>query len=85
MFSKGMLNSRKLRGPKEVSEGKSWQSQVLGRIYYLKFDSYEDKYFFWIQEPDETKDSNIVEQVNKIINFDEEKAALEASNKPKNQ
>ena len=27
-----------------------------GRIYYLHFNSFDEKYFFWLQEPDETKD-----------------------------
>lgn len=54
---------------------------LLGRIYYLKFDSYEDKYFFWIQEPDQTKDSNLVTQVNKIINLDEEEIAAQEASK----
>lgn len=48
-----------------------------GRIYYLRFQSYEDKHFFWIQEPDENKDTRIAKQVNDIINFDEEEEAAQ--------
>merc|ERR1711935_36745 len=42
-----------------------------GRIFHLNFADFDDKYFFWLQEPDQSKDDHIVKQVNDIINFDE--------------
>lgn len=42
-----------------------------GRVYYLHFNSYEDKYFFWMQEKDETKDEDICKRVNALINWEE--------------
>ena len=41
-----------------------------GRVYYLHFQSFEDRYFFWMQEPDETKDKDFVKQLNELINSD---------------
>ena len=43
-----------------------------GRIYLLSFLSFDDKYFFWLQEPDYTKDSEFVEKVNRVINLQED-------------
>lgn len=42
----------------------SWQ----GRVYYLHFHSFEDKYFFWLQNAEETEDKNLVKQLNELIN-----------------
>lgn len=41
-----------------------------GRVFYLKFESYDEKFFFWIQEKDTTKDDDICKRVNDLINFD---------------
>ncbi len=43
-----------------------------GRIYYLSFLTYEDKYFFWMQEPDQSKDADLAKAVQKVIDFNEE-------------
>lgn len=48
----------------------NWQP-LIGRIFHLNFGDYDDKYFFWMQEPDESKDDQVMKQVNDIINFDE--------------
>lgn len=48
---------------------------LVGRIYYLSFQSYDDKYFFWIQEPDQSKDQDLMTQVQKVIDFNEEEEA----------
>jgi 26S proteasome regulatory subunit N13 len=39
-----------------------------GRIFMLKFESYEDKYFFWMQTPDESEDEVFVKKLNDAIN-----------------
>jgi len=44
-----------------------------GRIYYLFIKEWDMKMFFWMQEPDESKDDTLAKQVNDIINFDEAK------------
>ncbi len=44
-----------------------------GRIYMLRFTSFEDKYFFWMQHPDETEDRVFMNKVNEYINTDLDK------------
>eukprot|EP01016_Furgasonia_blochmanni_P044334 TRINITY_DN6153_c0_g2_i1.p1 TRINITY_DN6153_c0_g2~~TRINITY_DN6153_c0_g2_i1.p1 ORF type:complete len:255 (-),score=60.30 TRINITY_DN6153_c0_g2_i1:295-1059(-) len=39
-----------------------------GRVFLLSFKDNEDKYFFWMQETDESKDEEICTKVNGIIN-----------------
>lgn len=39
-----------------------------GRVYYLHFNSFEDKYFFWMQSPEEADDKNLAKQLNELIN-----------------
>ncbi len=39
----------------------------------LSFKSFEDKYFFWFQNPDENEDSQFVTKVNEMINKDLDK------------
>lgn len=43
-----------------------------GRIYYLSFLSFDDKYFFWMQEPDQSKDADTVKSIQNIIDYNEE-------------
>lgn len=74
-----MLNSPKL---KTQLVRISLCYNLSGRVYFLKFESYEDKYFFWFQvkivrlfiqkEKDTTKDDDICKRVNDLIEFDED-------------
>lgn len=43
--------------------------KTTGRIFLLHFESYDEKFFFWIQEKDQAKDDEICQQVNDLINF----------------
>lgn len=45
--------------------------QAKGRIYLLRFDSMEEKYFFWFQDPDVSTDEKNLNKVNEILNFHE--------------
>lgn len=52
-----------------------------GRIFYLLID-FDCKEFFWMQEPDASKDDTICKQVNDIINFDETAQPAPTPNQP---
>jgi len=52
--------------------------KAAGRIFKLEFQSYDDKYFFWMQEKEEKNDQDYADKVNKIINT----AAMEEEPKP---
>jgi len=41
-----------------------------GRVYLLDFQTYDDKYFFWLQEKDAENDEELCKKVNNIINSD---------------
>jgi 26S proteasome regulatory subunit N13 len=49
-----------------------------GRVYYLKFSNGR-RDFYWMQEPDETKDDAFCRQVNHIINGTSEAAPIDAA------
>lgn len=40
-----------------------------GRVYYLHFNSYDDKYLFWFQSPNESTDAEVCRKINEIINL----------------
>ena len=42
-----------------------------GRCFWLHFNSYEDRYFFWFQNPDESQDNVTVQRINELINLPE--------------
>lgn len=48
-----------------------------GRVFLLHFESYDEKYFFWMQEPDASKDDEICKKVNDLINFTGEPEGME--------
>lgn len=54
-----------------------------GRVFYLSFNSFDDKYFFWFQEPDVSKDMDIVTSIQRIIDWDEEQEAKLKAAQPK--
>jgi len=41
-----------------------------GRVYLLDFQTYDDKYFFWMQEKEPESDDEICNKVSKIIDWD---------------
>ncbi|KAI4352992.1 hypothetical protein L6164_007192 [Bauhinia variegata] len=43
-------------------------NQASGRVYILKFNSDERKFFFWMQEPNAESDSQLCSSVNDYIN-----------------
>lgn len=45
----------------------------------LEFDSYDEKFFFWLQDKDESKDEGLCKEVNAIINFDPDAMEAEAA------
>ena len=51
------------------SQSKTPTAVILqGRVYYLHFQSFEDKYFFWLQTAEESEDKSLVKQLNELIN-----------------
>lgn len=49
------------------------------RVYYLHFKTFGEKYFFWFQDADETKDEQHKKLINNFINdIEEEKKQLPA-------
>ncbi|KAI9205934.1 proteasome complex subunit Rpn13 ubiquitin receptor-domain-containing protein [Polychytrium aggregatum] len=46
----------------------SLQKIGMARTYVLKFVSSSERHFFWIQDPDEAKDAETIEQFNTLIN-----------------
>jgi len=66
-----------------VFEGDASFSKVgksSGRIYFLHFQSYDEKLFFWMQGKDASQDEQICKQVNDLINFNTD--AMEAEPQP---
>lgn len=66
------LKSNKAEIDQYIFEGDAIFDKVknsTGRVYFLRFLSYEDKYFFWMQEKDTSKDEEIAKKVNEVINF----------------
>lgn len=51
--------------------------QSKNRVYLLSFASNDDKFFFWLQEPDVDKDDTYCSQVNEVINYAEEEQEIE--------
>lgn len=47
------------------------------RVYLLSFQSNDDKFFFWLQDPDATKDEILCQSVNEVINFIEQEQNIE--------
>ncbi|KAM3132702.1 hypothetical protein pb186bvf_015247 [Paramecium bursaria] len=39
----------------------------INRVLLLKFESYDDKFFFWIQDPDSSKDDLYIKRFNEIV------------------
>ena len=55
------------------------------RVYLLTFQSNDDKYFFWMQDPNNVNDEKLCKDVNEIINFaqlDEEPIEEEEKSQP---
>ncbi len=44
----------------------------IGRVYFLSFESFEDKYFFWMQDPSEANDEKFAKELNRLINLSED-------------
>eukprot|EP01017_Pseudomicrothorax_dubius_P014502 TRINITY_DN1690_c0_g1_i12.p1 TRINITY_DN1690_c0_g1~~TRINITY_DN1690_c0_g1_i12.p1 ORF type:complete len:274 (+),score=67.02 TRINITY_DN1690_c0_g1_i12:183-1004(+) len=44
---------------------------VAGRVFLLSFESYDDKYFFWMQDPNSDRDEAIIKEVLDVINFED--------------
>jgi hypothetical protein len=60
-----------------VFEGDAKFAKVVkssGRVYLLDFESYDEKYFFWLQEKEDTNDEALCKKVNDIINMDPSEA-----------
>lgn len=46
----------------------------------MYFSSYDEKYFFWMQDPDQSKDADTAAKVQKIMDYNEEKEAANKRN-----
>lgn len=55
-----------------------------GRVYYLHFESYDDKYLFWFQSPDESIDAEVCRKINEIINIVEPSVDAKSVQGPSN-
>jgi len=64
MSSKTMLDSPRSTKLTEVFSK--------GRVYFLHFESYEDKTFFWMQDPKEGNDEKFAKELNRLINLSED-------------
>lgn len=49
-----------------------------GRCFWLHFKSFEDRYFFWFQNPDESKDNETCRRINELINLAEQSVVSQA-------
>lgn len=45
-----------------------------GRVYTLYSKLNEERFFFWFQDPDESKDGEFMSRINKEINNTEEES-----------